>query len=141
MSQAADESFGKYKTFTLKTKLKTWDGDIKLTVQQENLECKMFFQTKTIYNEIEYKRRTAITKREKSIANPENTMSHSESDIYRIKQKILKLLNHINKIIKESASINLVQVNKCFYIIIRDYGIKTLSKKMLGLKKMLTMEL
>ena len=35
MSQAADESFGKYKTFTLKTKLKTWDGDIKLTYNRK----------------------------------------------------------------------------------------------------------
>jgi hypothetical protein len=31
---------------------------------------------------------------------------HTESDIHKIKPKIFKLLKHINKYIKESASIN-----------------------------------
>jgi hypothetical protein len=64
--------------------------------------------SKTVDNEIEYKRRRAIAKKEirKYIANPGNTISHLESDVYKIKPKIFKLLKHINKYIKESESIN-----------------------------------
>jgi hypothetical protein len=40
ISQAADESVGKYKAFTQKKKLKIWDDEIKLIIQQKNLACK-----------------------------------------------------------------------------------------------------
>jgi hypothetical protein len=51
------------KAFTLKKKLKIWDDENKLIVQQKNLSYKKYLQTKTIHNEIEYKRRRAIAKR------------------------------------------------------------------------------
>jgi len=72
------------------------------------LECKKNLRTKTVDNGTEYKHRRAIAKRDirKYIANPGNTISHLESDINKIKPKIFKLLKHIKKYIKESASIN-----------------------------------
>jgi len=36
ISQAADESLGKYKACREKKKLKVWDDEIKLTVQKKN---------------------------------------------------------------------------------------------------------
>jgi len=57
---------------------------------------------KTVGNEIEYKVRRIIAKRQiiKYIANPKDTISHLESDIYRIKPKIFKILKHIDNYIK-----------------------------------------
>jgi hypothetical protein len=44
ISQAADENLGKYKACTEKKKLKVWDNEIKLTVQEKNLEFKKNLQ-------------------------------------------------------------------------------------------------
>jgi hypothetical protein len=81
-----------------------WRNKINCTTK--NLECKKNLRTKKVDNETEYKSRRAIAKRDirKYIANPGNTISHS--DIYKIKPNIFKLLKHINKYIIELASIN-----------------------------------
>jgi len=46
ISQAGDESLGKYKAYTRKKKLKLWDDEIKLIVQEKNLASKKHLQTK-----------------------------------------------------------------------------------------------
>ena len=63
----------------------------------------------TIDNEIEYKHRKAIAKREirkRHRKSWEQFKSHFESDIYKIKPNTFKLLKHMNKYIKESANIH-----------------------------------
>jgi hypothetical protein len=79
ISQAADRSSGKYKAFTLKKKMKIWDDEIKLIVQQKNLAHKKYLRTKTTDNETEYKRRGATAKTEsgKDITDPENNLYHT----------------------------------------------------------------
>jgi hypothetical protein len=44
--QAGDEGFGKYKAYTRKKKLKLWDDEIKLIVQEKNLASKKYLETK-----------------------------------------------------------------------------------------------
>jgi hypothetical protein len=51
-----------------------------------------------------------------------------------------KVLQHMNKILKNQHVQTLVQVKKHFYNIIRTYGITTVFKKILGIGKMLTMK-
>jgi hypothetical protein len=63
-SQAAVEILGKYKVFIQKEKLKIWDAEIKLIIQQKNLAYNKYLGTKTTDSETHYKRRRAIAKRE-----------------------------------------------------------------------------
>ena len=63
ISQTAGKSMGKYKAFTQNKRLKIWDDEIKLTVQQKKQAYKKYLQTKTINNETEYKHRRATAKR------------------------------------------------------------------------------
>jgi len=73
-----------------------------------NCKTKIWNAKNTEDKETEYKRRRTITKTEirKYIAYPEDTISHLECDIYKIKPNIFKTLKRINKYIKESANIN-----------------------------------
>jgi hypothetical protein len=76
---------GKYKAFTQKKRLKIWDDEIELLVQQKNLACKKYLHTKTIDHEIEYKRRRVIAKIEiRKVANPENN-SYQTSNLTHTK--------------------------------------------------------
>jgi len=63
---------------------------------------------------------------------------HLESAIYTIKLNTFKLLKYMNKDNNESAIIN-PGPNKetFFYIIIRNYGLIMLFKKITGIRKML----
>jgi hypothetical protein len=75
--------FGKIKSIYTKCKIKNMGRRNKI-VQQKNLAFKKRLQTKATDNEVEYKRRRAITKRdiEKDIANPEKNLYHTYSLIY-----------------------------------------------------------
>jgi DNA repair photolyase len=106
ISQAADKSMGKYKAFTQNKKLKILADTIKLSVQQKKLAYKKYLQTKKINKETEYKSTRANAKREikkRHHKSWEQFTSHLEHDIYKIKPNTFKLLNHMNKDIKESA--------------------------------------
>ena len=63
-----------------KQKLKIWEDEIKLTAQQNNQALKKCLQRKTVDNEIEFKRRRAITKEksEKHITNPWKNLYHTQ---------------------------------------------------------------
>jgi hypothetical protein len=106
ISQTADKSLGKYKAFTQNKKLKILADAIKLTVQQKKLAYKKYLHTKKINKDTEYKSRRANAKREiikRHHKSWEQFTSHLEPDIYKIKPNTFKLLNHMNKYIKESA--------------------------------------
>jgi hypothetical protein len=64
ISQAAVEILGKYKVFIQKEKLKTWDDEIKLIIQQKNLAHNKYLGTKITDSETDYKRRRVIAKGE-----------------------------------------------------------------------------
>jgi hypothetical protein len=59
-----------------------------------------------------------------------------ESAIYTIKPNTFKLLKHMNNDITESAHVNPGPSKETFYIIMRNYGLLTLFKKITGIQKM-----
>jgi hypothetical protein len=78
ISQAADESLGKYKAITQKKKLQIWVNGLKLFVQQK-CTIQKYVETQTMDNETEYRHRRATAKREirNDIANPGNNLYHT----------------------------------------------------------------
>jgi len=101
ISEATDDSLWKYEAFTQKKKLKIWDDEINLFVQQNNhLSRKNYLPTKTIENEIEYKRRRALAKREhrkRHRKSWEEFISHLWSAIYKIKPNKFEIIQHMKK--------------------------------------------
>jgi hypothetical protein len=109
--------------------------EINVIVLQKNLAYKKYFRTKNIDNEIEYKPRRVVVKRETRQRHRklwEQFMSHLESAIYTIKQTTFKLLKHMKQNIKESGNLSSGPRKKYFYIIIRNYGLISVFKKIIG---------
>jgi hypothetical protein len=63
------------------------------------------------------------------------------SVICKTKPNTFKLLKHMNEILKNQHVQTLVQEKKYFYNIVRNYGLITLFKKILGIQEMLMTKL
>ena len=111
------------------------DNEINLIVLQKNLAYKKYLQTKNIDNEIEFKPRRVVAKRETRQGHRkfwEQFISYLESAIHTIKQTTLKLVKHMKQNIRESGNLSYGPRKKYFYIIIRSYGLISVFKKIIG---------
>jgi hypothetical protein len=92
-----------------KEKLKIWHEEIKQIIHNNNSAYTNDLTTKQLEDETDYKRQTAIAKREirrRHRQSWETFISHLESDLYKVKPKAFKILKYMNQDIKELAKLN-----------------------------------
>ena len=108
IQSAAYESLGKIKRKYRRKYLKIWDDEIKDIIEDKKKAHKKWLSSQKLEDKIEYKRKTAIAKREVRKRKRESWskfVTNLEHDTYKTKPKIYKILKSISNDIKETVNI------------------------------------
>jgi len=108
LKSAANESFRTIKRQNRRKYLKIWDDQIKQLIETKKKLYKKWLNSKKLEDKLEYKRNTALAKREvkrrKRLSWDEFAIN-LEHNTYRAQPKVYKILKQISKDVKETARI------------------------------------
>ena len=108
LKSAANESLGTIQRLNRRQYLKIWDDQIKQLIETKKKSYKKWLNSKKLEDKLEYKRNTALAKREvrrRQRLSWDRFVTNLEHDTYRAQPKVYKNLKQIIKAVKETARI------------------------------------
>jgi len=97
------ESLGTIKRRNRRKYLKTWDDEIKQLIETNKKSYKKWLNSKKLVDKLEYKRKTALAKREvrsRQRISWDKFVTNLEHDTYRTLPKVHRILKQISKDVK-----------------------------------------
>jgi len=108
LKSAAYESLGTTKRRIRRKYLKIWDDQIRQLIETKKKSYRKWLNSKKLEDKLEYKRNTALAKREvrkRQRLSWDKFVTNLEYDTYRTQPKVYKILKQISKDVKETARI------------------------------------
>ena len=107
LKSAANENLGTIKRRNRRKYLKIWDDQIKQLIETKKKSHKKRLNSKKLEDKLEYKRNTALAKREvrRQRLYSDKFATNLENEIYRTQSKVHKILKQISKDVKETTCV------------------------------------